>query len=156
MASTVGVGTVLDSRGVIAVVTGLRQGLPLRKKTIVWIEEGMNHSAGNNQKQRDWRVVHWTLPALQIHSWSLVVCDKDTAGLRTKTSGIIMDRVAYPEVHSHRVYPSLSAGARGVKRPGVDHMKTTHSPISLPNVLTLSDTPSLSLSKALLPVLTGL
>ncbi|KAG8687816.1 Glucosamine-6-phosphate isomerase (Glucosamine-6-phosphate deaminase) (GNPDA) (GlcN6P deaminase) [Ceratobasidium sp. 394] len=96
MASTVGVGTVLDSRGVIAVVTGLRQGLPLRKKTIVWIEEGMNHSAGNNQKQRDWRVVHWTLPALQIHSWSLVVCDKDTAELRTKTSGIIMDRVAYP------------------------------------------------------------
>ncbi|KAG9119336.1 Glucosamine-6-phosphate isomerase (Glucosamine-6-phosphate deaminase) (GNPDA) (GlcN6P deaminase) [Ceratobasidium sp. 392] len=65
---TVGVATVLDSREVVVVVTGLRKSLALSKA----IEEGVNHL--------------WTLSALQMHPWSLIVCDEDaTAELHVKT-----------------------------------------------------------------------
>ncbi|KAG8730975.1 Glucosamine-6-phosphate isomerase (Glucosamine-6-phosphate deaminase) (GNPDA) (GlcN6P deaminase) [Ceratobasidium sp. 414] len=68
MALTVGVATVLDSREVVVVVTGLRKSLALSKA----IEEGVNHL--------------WTLSALQMHPWSLIVCDEDaTAELHVKT-----------------------------------------------------------------------
>ncbi|KAF8348281.1 hypothetical protein F5887DRAFT_952967 [Amanita rubescens] len=68
MALTVGVGTVLDSREVIVVVTGQRKALALSKA----IEEGVNHL--------------WTLSALQLHSWALIVVDEDaTAELHVKT-----------------------------------------------------------------------
>jgi len=68
MALTVGVGTVLDSREVVVVVTGLRKSLALSKA----IEEGVNHL--------------WTLSALQMHPWSLIVCDEDaTNELHVKT-----------------------------------------------------------------------
>jgi len=68
MALTVGVGTVLDSREVIVVVTGQRKALALSKA----IEEGVNHL--------------WTLSALQLHPWALIVVDEDaTAELHVKT-----------------------------------------------------------------------
>ncbi|KAK2464205.1 hypothetical protein APHAL10511_003662 [Amanita phalloides] len=68
MALTVGVATVLDSREVIVVVTGLRKALALSKA----IEEGVNHL--------------WTLSALQLHPWALIVVDEDaTAELHVKT-----------------------------------------------------------------------
>ncbi|KAM6502077.1 glucosamine-6-phosphate isomerase [Amanita muscaria] len=68
MALTVGVGTVLDSREVVVVVTGLRKALALSKA----IEEGVNHL--------------WTLSALQLHPWALIVVDEDaTAELHVKT-----------------------------------------------------------------------
>jgi len=68
MALTVGVGTVLDAREVVVVVTGQRKALALSKA----IEEGINHL--------------WTLSALQQHPWALVVSDEDaTAELRVKT-----------------------------------------------------------------------
>jgi glucosamine-6-phosphate deaminase len=68
MALTVGVGTVLESREVVVVVTGQRKSLALSKA----IEEGVNHL--------------WTLSALQQHPWALIVVDEDaTAELHVKT-----------------------------------------------------------------------
>lgn len=68
MALTVGVKTVLDSREVVVVVTGQRKALALSKA----IEEGVNHL--------------WTLSALQLHPWALIVADEDaTAELHVKT-----------------------------------------------------------------------
>jgi glucosamine-6-phosphate deaminase len=68
MALTVGVATVLEAREVIVVVTGLRKSLALSKA----IEEGVNHL--------------WTLSALQLHPWALIVVDEDaTAELHVKT-----------------------------------------------------------------------
>ncbi|KAJ3999339.1 glucosamine-6-phosphate isomerase [Lentinula boryana] len=68
MALTVGVATVLDSREIVVVVTGQRKALALSKA----IEGGVNHL--------------WTLSALQLHPWALVVADEDaTAELRVKT-----------------------------------------------------------------------
>ena len=68
MALTVGVQTVLDSREVVVVVTGQRKALALSKA----IEEGVNHL--------------WTLSALQMHPWALIVVDEDaTAELHVKT-----------------------------------------------------------------------
>ncbi|KAG8914494.1 Glucosamine-6-phosphate isomerase (Glucosamine-6-phosphate deaminase) (GNPDA) (GlcN6P deaminase) [Tulasnella sp. 418] len=64
MALTVGVQTVLDSREVVVVVTGLRKALALSKS----VEEGINHL--------------WTLSSLQNHPWALIVADEDaTAGM---------------------------------------------------------------------------
>ena len=63
MALTVGVKTVLDSREVVVVVTGQRKALALSMA----IEHGVNHL--------------WTLSALQMHPWALIVVDEDaTAG----------------------------------------------------------------------------
>jgi len=68
LALTVGVGTVLDSKEVVVVVTGQRKSLALSKA----IEEGVNHL--------------WTLSALQFHPRALIVVDEDaTAELRVKT-----------------------------------------------------------------------
>ncbi|KZP25340.1 glucosamine-6-phosphate isomerase [Athelia psychrophila] len=68
MALTVGVATVLESREVVVVVTGLRKALALSKA----IEEGVNHL--------------WTLSALQLHPWALIVVDEDaTSELHVKT-----------------------------------------------------------------------
>jgi len=68
MALTVGVKTVLESREVVVVVTGQRKALALSKA----IEEGVNHL--------------WTLSALQMHPWALIVVDEDaTLELHVKT-----------------------------------------------------------------------
>jgi glucosamine-6-phosphate deaminase len=68
MALTVGVKTVLDSREVVVIVTGLQKSLALSKA----IEEGVNHL--------------WTLSALQLHPWALIVVDEDaTNELHVKT-----------------------------------------------------------------------
>jgi len=68
MALTVGVATVLESREVVVVVTGQRKSLALSKA----IEDGVNHL--------------WTLSALQLHPWALIVVDEDaTAELHVKT-----------------------------------------------------------------------
>jgi glucosamine-6-phosphate deaminase len=68
MALTVGVATVLDAREIVVVVTGQRKALALSKA----IEEGVNHL--------------WTLSALQLHPWALIVVDEDaTAELHVKT-----------------------------------------------------------------------
>lgn len=68
MALTVGVATILEAREVVVVVTGQQKALALSKA----IEEGVNHL--------------WTLSAVQLHPWALIVTDEDaTAELRVKT-----------------------------------------------------------------------
>lgn len=68
MALTVGVGTVLDAREVVAIVTGAHKALALKK----CVEDGVNHM--------------WTLSALQQHPHALLCADEDaTLELQVKT-----------------------------------------------------------------------
>ncbi|KAI0633513.1 hypothetical protein C8Q77DRAFT_794593 [Trametes polyzona] len=95
MALTVGVATVLDSREVVVVVTGQRKALALSKA----IEEGVNHL--------------WTLSALQMHPWALIVVDEDaTAELHVKT-------VKYFK-SIERVQDEVEAMHDALRRQGVD------------------------------------
>ena len=57
-ALTVGVGTVMDSREVLILVTGHNKARALRQA----VEEGINHM--------------WTISALQLHPRGLIVCDE--------------------------------------------------------------------------------
>lgn len=67
-ALTVGVGTVMDSREVLIIATGINKSLALHQT----IENGMNHM--------------WTVSAIQMHPCGMVVCDEDaTAELKVKT-----------------------------------------------------------------------
>ncbi|RPD59746.1 glucosamine-6-phosphate isomerase [Lentinus tigrinus ALCF2SS1-7] len=95
MALTVGVATVLDSREVVVVVTGQRKALALSKA----IEEGVNHL--------------WTLSALQLHPWALIVVDEDaTAELHVKT-------VKYFK-SIERVQDEVEAMHEALKKQGLD------------------------------------
>jgi glucosamine-6-phosphate deaminase len=68
MALTVGVGTVMDAREVIIVITGAHKALALAK----CIEEGVNHM--------------YTVSTLQMHPHAMIVCDDDaTLELKVKT-----------------------------------------------------------------------
>jgi glucosamine-6-phosphate deaminase len=58
-ALTVGVGTVLDSKEVLILVTGHNKARALHKA----VEEGINHM--------------WTISALQLHPNGIIVCDED-------------------------------------------------------------------------------
>ena len=67
-ALTVGVGTVMDAREVMIVITGQHKAHALHKA----IEEGVNHM--------------WTVSAFQMHPKALFVCDEDaTLELKVKT-----------------------------------------------------------------------
>jgi len=67
-ALTVGVGTVMDSREVLIIITGLSKANALYK----CIEEGVNHM--------------WTVSAIQMHKCAAIVCDEDaTNELKVKT-----------------------------------------------------------------------
>ena len=68
MALTVGVGTVMDAREVLVIITGAHKALAMHK----CIEEGVNHM--------------WTVSAIQMHPRACIVCDEDaTLELRVKT-----------------------------------------------------------------------
>jgi glucosamine-6-phosphate deaminase len=68
MALTVGVGTVMDAREVVVIITGAHKAYALNKV----IEEGVSHM--------------WTVSALQLHQRACIVCDEDaTLELRVKT-----------------------------------------------------------------------
>lgn len=68
MALTVGVGTVMDAREVVIIITGVHKAFALYKA----IEEGVNHM--------------WTVSAIQMHPKAMIVCDEDaTSELRVKT-----------------------------------------------------------------------
>jgi glucosamine-6-phosphate deaminase len=58
-ALTVGVGTVMDSREILIIVTGRNKARALK----ACVEEGVNHM--------------WTLSCLQIHPKSIIVCDDE-------------------------------------------------------------------------------
>lgn len=67
-ALTVGVGTVMDSKEVMILITGAHKAFALYKA----IEEGINHM--------------WTVSAFQQHANTLMICDEDaTLELRVKT-----------------------------------------------------------------------
>jgi len=67
-ALTVGVGTVMDAREVLIIITGLAKANALYK----CIEEGVNHM--------------WTVSAIQMHKCAVIVCDEDaTNELKVKT-----------------------------------------------------------------------
>lgn len=67
-ALTVGVGTVMDSKEVMILITGAHKAFALYKA----IEEGVNHM--------------WTVSAFQQHPNTLMLCDEDaTLELRVKT-----------------------------------------------------------------------
>src|ERR1700734_3519245 len=68
MALTVGVGTVMDAREIIIVITGAHKALALAN----CIEQGVNHM--------------YTVSALQMHPHPMIVCDDDaTLELKVKT-----------------------------------------------------------------------
>jgi glucosamine-6-phosphate deaminase len=68
MALTVGVGTIMDAREVLIVVTGTSKAAALAK----CVEEGVNHM--------------YTMSAIQMHPKSCIVCDEDATGeLRVRT-----------------------------------------------------------------------
>lgn len=68
MALTVGVGTVMEAREVLVIISGAHKAYALYK----CIEEGVSHM--------------WTVSALQLHPRACVVCDEDaTLELRVKT-----------------------------------------------------------------------
>ncbi|XP_023677990.1 glucosamine-6-phosphate deaminase 2 isoform X2 [Paramormyrops kingsleyae] len=68
MTLTVGVGTVMDAREVLILITGAHKAFALYKA----IEEGVNHM--------------WTVSAFQQHPRTIFVCDEDaTLELRVKT-----------------------------------------------------------------------
>ena len=60
VALTVGVGTVMDSKEVLILVTGHNKARALHQA----VEEGINHM--------------WTISALQLHSNGIIVCDEDS------------------------------------------------------------------------------
>ncbi|KAJ1525810.1 hypothetical protein ONE63_009013 [Megalurothrips usitatus] len=67
-ALTVGVGTVMDAKEVMILITGTHKAFALYKA----IEEGVNHM--------------WTVSAFQQHPQTLMICDEDsTLELRVKT-----------------------------------------------------------------------
>ncbi|CAB0037163.1 unnamed protein product [Trichogramma brassicae] len=67
-ALTVGVGTVMDAKEVMILITGSHKAFALYKA----IEEGINHM--------------WTVSAFQQHKRTLIICDEDaTLELRVKT-----------------------------------------------------------------------
>lgn len=68
MALTVGVKTVMDSREVVVIITGLNKAIALHE----CIEGGINHM--------------WTVSAIQEHPRALIACDEDaTMELKVKT-----------------------------------------------------------------------
>ncbi len=67
-AMTVGVGTVMDSREVLLIVSGYKKATAMRKM----VEEGVNHM--------------WTTSVLQLHPRAVIVCDDEaTLELRVGT-----------------------------------------------------------------------
>uniref|UniRef100_A0A4W5PFX2 Glucosamine-6-phosphate deaminase 2 n=1 Tax=Hucho hucho TaxID=62062 RepID=A0A4W5PFX2_9TELE len=88
MALTVGVGTVMDAREVMIVITGAHKAFALYKA----IEEGVNHM--------------WTVSAFQQHPHTIFVCDEDaTLELRVKTVKYFKGLM---HVHNRLVDPVLS------------------------------------------------
>lgn len=67
-ALTVGVGTVMDARELVIIVSGYNKAIALQKV----VEEGVNHM--------------WTVSMLQLHRHGMIVCDEDaTMELKVST-----------------------------------------------------------------------
>ncbi|XP_014996329.2 glucosamine-6-phosphate deaminase 1 isoform X2 [Macaca mulatta] len=105
MALTVGVGTVMDAREVMILITGAHKAFALYKA----IEEGVNHM--------------WTVSAFQQHPRTVFVCDEDaTLELKVKTvkyfKGLML-------VHNKLVDPLYS-----IKEKETEKSQTSKKPYS--------------------------
>ena len=107
MALTVGVGTVMDAREVVVLITGSHKANALAK----CIEEGVSHM--------------WTVSALQLHTRACIVCDEDaTLELRVRTVRYFKGIQETAEKTSHiSGYQGIgqsesSAGGRAQKEAG--------------------------------------
>lgn len=117
MALTVGVGTVMDAREVVVIITGAHKAYALYK----CIEEGVSHM--------------WTVSALQLHQRSCVVCDEDaTLELRVKTVRYFKGIQETQETLLRKPFEGYtgvgSAPASGTQSAAVHaHSKTSASPV---------------------------
>lgn len=117
MALTVGVGTILDSREVLIIVTGDAKADALAKS----VEHGVNHM--------------YTLSALQMHNCCVIVCDDEaTSDLRVRTVRYYqrLERVAaeLPTERLQKVSAQLSAERAeepADKKRKIDHVKDIKS-----------------------------
>lgn len=85
MALTVGVGTVMDARQVLIIITGVQKAHALEQA----VERGVNHM--------------WTVSMLQLHRHGIIVCDEDsTYELKVRTvkyfKDIEREHLALPEL----------------------------------------------------------
>ncbi|KAL1919239.1 uncharacterized protein VTP21DRAFT_1931 [Calcarisporiella thermophila] len=96
LALTVGVGTVMDAREVVVLITGAHKSIALAK----CIEDGVNHM--------------WTVSAIQKHPKGMIVCDEDaTLELHVKTVKYFksIERVHTELIGTENV--SLQGGVKG-------------------------------------------
>lgn len=86
-ALTVGVGTIMDSKEVMILITGAHKSFALYKA----IEEGINHM--------------WTVSAFQQHGNTLMICDEDaTLELRVKTVKYFKVIISVTFMITHLIY----------------------------------------------------
>jgi len=99
-ALTVGVGTVMDSREVLIIATGINKSMALHE----CIENGINHM--------------WTVSAIQMHPSGMIVSDEDaTAELKVKTVKYFKEiRSMHPSVYESFAPVVESAGDSVAKR----------------------------------------
>lgn len=117
MALTVGVGTVMDAREVLIIITGAKKALALTK----CIEEGVNHM--------------WTVSAIQMHARAMIVCDEDaTLELRVKTvkyfKGLQETASSLKQPMIGDVGAALRAPSRNMSSQGLESPKASTSPRS--------------------------
>merc|ERR1719359_1769294 len=97
-ALTVGVGTVMDSREVLIIATGINKSVALHQA----IENGVNHM--------------WTVSALQMHPCGIVVADEDaTAELKVKTVKYFKD-IRSMHKSTYELYEAVVPAADNHKR----------------------------------------
>jgi len=101
---TVGVGTVMDAREVIIIITGAHKAHALHK----CIEEGVNHM--------------WTVSMIQMHQRAMIVCDEDaTLELRVKTVKYFKSLLdVHNKMLAQDVAPSGYTGLQAPKRSAAD------------------------------------
>ena len=98
MALTVGVGTVMDAREVLIIISGIRKAYALYK----CIEEGVSHM--------------WTVSAIQMHPRACIVCDDDaTMELRVKTVKYFKGLMT---THNKMLGDTTGGGAAGAPAAG--------------------------------------
>merc|ERR1712051_292655 len=97
---TVGVGTVMDSREVLIICTGINKSVALHE----CIEKGINHM--------------WTVSAIQMHPSGMIVSDEDaTAELQVKTVKYFKEiRSMHPSVYESFTPAVEGAGESVAKR----------------------------------------
>jgi len=103
MALTVGVGTIMDAREVLIIISGQAKAAALEK----CVEQGVNHM--------------YTLSAVQLHPCCCIVCDDDATGeLRVRTVRYFkgLERV-HMELLGHEMYKTFD----GYREEGTDEMK---------------------------------